>query len=60
MEIKKGALYHILALGVVSVFIVGCKSQRPVGLTNIPALEPIVKTITVPGHVPRTKGALRV
>ena len=51
MEMKKGALYHILALGVVSVFIVGCKSQRPVGLTNIPAMEPIVKTITVPGPV---------
>ena len=48
---KKGAFYHILALGVVSVFIVGCKSQRPVGLTNIPAMEPIVKTITVPGPV---------
>ncbi len=51
MEMKKGAFYHILALGVVSVFIVGCKSQRPVGLTNIPAMEPIVKTITVPGPV---------
>ena len=51
MEMKKRAFYHILALGVASVFIVGCKSQRPVGLTNIPAMEPIVKTITVPGPV---------
>ena len=48
---KIGAFYHILALGVVSIFIVGCKSQKPVGLTNIPAMEPIVKTITVPGPV---------
>ena len=48
---KKGTFYHILALGMVSIFIVGCKSQKPVGLTNIPTMEPIVKTITVPGPV---------
>ena len=27
----------------------GCKSQKPVGLTKIPTLTPIVKTVTVPG-----------
>ena len=48
---KKRAFNHILALGMASVFIAGCKSQKPVGLTNIPAMEPIVKTITVPGPV---------
>ena len=48
---KKGVFYHILALVLLSIFIVGCKSQKPVGLTNIPAMEPIVKTITVPGPV---------
>jgi peptidoglycan-associated lipoprotein len=50
-EMKKGVFYHILAVGVILTFIVGCKSQKPVGLTNIPSMEPIVKTITVPGPV---------
>ena len=27
----------------------GCKSQKPVGLTKIPTMTPIVKTVTVPG-----------
>jgi hypothetical protein len=27
----------------------GCKSQKPVGLTKIPIMTPIVKTVTVPG-----------
>ena len=27
----------------------GCKSQKPVGLTKIPTLTPIVKEVTVPG-----------
>ncbi len=48
---KKISFNYILMLGVVSIFTVGCKSQKPVGLTNIPAMEPIVKTITVPGPV---------
>ncbi len=48
---EKISFNHILALGVASIFTVGCKSQKPVGLTNIPAMEPIVKTITVPGPV---------
>lgn len=48
---KKISFNHILTLGVASIFTVGCKSQKPVGLTNIPAMEPIVKTITVPGPV---------
>ena len=46
---KIGAIYSILSLGIMLTFVVGCKSQKPVGLTNIPAMEPIVKTITVPG-----------
>jgi peptidoglycan-associated lipoprotein len=31
------------------VAIAGCKSQKPVGLTKIPTMTPIVKTVTVPG-----------
>ena len=27
----------------------GCKSQKPVGLTKIPTMTPIVKTVAVPG-----------
>ena len=34
---------------VVLVVIGGCKSQKPVGLTKIPTMTPIVKTVTVPG-----------
>jgi len=34
---------------VVLVAIGGCKSQKPVGLTKIPTMTPIVKTVTVPG-----------
>jgi outer membrane protein OmpA-like peptidoglycan-associated protein len=48
-EMKKGAIYHMLAIGVGSVFMFGCKGPKPVGLTTIPTMEPIVKTITVPG-----------
>jgi len=48
---EKISFNYILTLGVASIFTVGCKSQKPVGLTNIPAMEPIVKTITVPGPV---------
>ena len=37
----------VIALGIGAVM--GCKSQKPVGLTKIPTMTPIVKTVTVPG-----------
>jgi peptidoglycan-associated lipoprotein len=49
MEMKKGLVcYSLLAVGVL-IFSVGCTSQKPVGLTNIPTMEPVIKTVTVPG-----------
>jgi len=40
----------IKIISVVAVLaIAGCKSQKPVGLTKIPTMTPIVKTVTVPG-----------
>jgi len=46
---KKGAFYLTAGVGCALVLGMGCKSQKPVGLTSIPKMDPIVKTVTVPG-----------
>jgi len=49
MEMRKGLVcFSLLAVGVL-IFSIGCTSQKPVGLTNIPTMDPIVRTVTVPG-----------
>ena len=49
VEMKKGLVrYSLVAIGAM-VFSIGCKSQKPVGLTNIPKMEPVIKTVTIPG-----------
>ena len=45
----RGTIYNLSALALGLLLGVGCKSQKPVGLTKIPTMTPIVKTVTVPG-----------
>ena len=45
----RGTIYNLSALALGLSLSVGCKSQKPVGLTKIPTMTPIVKTVTVPG-----------
>ena len=45
----RGTIFNLSALALGLLLSVGCKSQKPVGLTKIPTMTPIVKTVTVPG-----------
>jgi len=46
---KKGVVcISLITLGALFMG-TGCKSKGPVGLTNIPKMEPVIKTVTVPG-----------
>ena len=49
---KQGAIYHLSALALGLALAGGCKSQKPVGLTSVPAMTPIIKTVSVPTPVP--------
>ena len=46
---KKGLVCYSLAAVGVLIFSIGCTSQKPVGLTNIPTMDPVIRTVTVPG-----------